>query len=87
MTKAQEMKWQREDDARTLARAQEIKTSPVRLKGAVKEAKIMVKKTETEAKAMRQVANKSKVKQVVRKKPVIQSNKKTPLTRATRKYK
>jgi len=84
---AQDKQWQREDDARTLARAEEIKNSPVRLKGAVKEANVMVQRVEKEAKAMKRVAAKP-VKPVPRKsKPVTRSNKKTPLTRSTRKRK
>lgn len=74
---AQDKQWQREDDARTLARAAEIKSSPVRLKGAVKEAKVIAKRSEDELKAMKQVAKRSK--------PVVRSNKKTPLTRAKKR--
>lgn len=73
---AQDKQWQREDDARTLARAEEIRLSPVRLKGAVKEAKVIAKRTEKQTLVMKAVANKSGLKTVVR------SNKQTPLTRA-----
>jgi len=76
---AQDKKWQREDDARTLANAEEIRSVPARLKGAVKEAKVMVKRDEKRAKAMKRVANKNK--------PVTRTNKKTPLTRATKNRK
>ncbi|RKZ35768.1 MAG: hypothetical protein DRQ49_18890 [Gammaproteobacteria bacterium] len=53
---AQDKQWQREADARTLANADEIKNSPARLKGAVKEAKIMAKQSEKEAQSMKRVA-------------------------------
>jgi hypothetical protein len=36
-----EEKWQREDDARTLARAEEIRSDKKRLRGAVSEATTM----------------------------------------------
>jgi len=78
---AQDKRWQREDDARTLVRAEEIKSSPVRMRAAVKEAKVIAKRTEKEAIAMKTVANKSGSK------PIMRSNNQTPLTRATKKRK
>jgi len=54
----QDLKWQREDDARTLARAQEIIADKKRHSGAVKEAKNMVKTEEKRAMAMKKVAAK-----------------------------
>jgi len=53
---AQDKQWQRESDAHTLAQAEEIKSSPGRMKGAIKEAKVMAKRTEQQAKAMNKVA-------------------------------
>jgi hypothetical protein len=53
---AQEKKWQAEEDARTLARAQEIANSPSRLKAAIREAKRLAADTEKQAKAARAVA-------------------------------
>ena len=49
---AQDRKWQRESDARTLAEAEQIKTTPSRLKGAVKEAGVMAKHSEKQTKAL-----------------------------------
>ena len=81
---AQDKKWQRESDAHTLAQAEEIKLSPSRMKGAVKEAKVMAKRTEIQVKAMKKVAGKAK--SVTRRsKPVTQTNKKTPLTTAKKR--
>lgn len=79
---AQNKKWEREDDARTLARAEEIRTDSRRLKGAVIEAKAMAKKTEKEAMAMKRVASKnSPAKTPVKKTPV----KKPPIKRNNKK--
>lgn len=76
---AMDKEWQRENDARTLAEAEVIKSTPARLKGAVTEAKKMAKKSEQDVKAMKRVASRSN--------PVVRVNKKTPLTRATKKRK
>lgn len=53
-----EARWQREDDARTLARAEEIKADKNRLAGATKEAGKMSKQLEKEAAAIKKVASK-----------------------------
>ena len=53
---AQEKQWQRESDARTLAEAEEIKTDKTRMGGAKKEAKVMAKRDEKRATAMKKVA-------------------------------
>ena len=66
----QEAKWQREDDARTLARAEEIRADKKRSAGAVKEAGVMAKRADREAAAIRKVAGKKKaVKKAVKKSP------------------
>jgi len=84
----QDRQWQRESDARTLAEAKIIETTPTRLKGATTEAKKMAKQSTQQAKAMTKVANRSKpVSRSKRSKPVTRSNKKTPLTRAAKKRK
>ena len=57
---AQEQKWQRESDARTLAEAETIKKTPGRLKGAKSEAKTMAKRAETDAKSLKKVAKTTK---------------------------
>ena len=51
-----EKKWQRESDAHTLAEAETIKSTPIRLKGAKTEAKKMAKAAETTAKSLSKVA-------------------------------
>jgi hypothetical protein len=54
--KSDENKWMREDDAMTLARAEEIKADKKRLRGAVSEAKKMARKRKTEAKNIEKIA-------------------------------
>lgn len=56
---AQDKKWQAQDDARTLAQANEVKSDTPRLKAAVKEAKIMVK---DEQKRLTSISKVAKVK-------------------------
>ena len=56
----EEKKWQWENDARTLAEAEEIKGSPSRLKGAKTAAKSMAKSQETTAKALKKIASGNK---------------------------
>lgn len=82
---AQDKQWEREDDARTLARAEEIRSSKARLSGAVKEAKVMVKKTEKEAKAMAKVATLSRTSPVKKGNAKVSSNTKTPLSLAKKR--
>jgi len=78
---AQDKKWMRESDARTLAEAERIRSTPARIKGAVKEAKVMAKEDEKRAMAMRKVA-----KAPARKAPAKSfSNKVTPRTLTKRK--
>jgi len=69
---AEDKQWQREDDARTLARAEEIIANKSRHTGAIKEAKKMVKDEEKRAAAMKKVASKKKVvkKRAVKKRAV-----------------
>ena len=68
---AQDKKWQREEDARTLARAQEIMDNKPRLNGAVREAKVMAKQDEKRIAAMKKIAKKKVTKKKpVRRKPV-----------------
>jgi hypothetical protein len=57
--KSDENKWMREDDAMTLARAEEIKADKKRLRGAVSEAKKMARKRKTEAKNIEKIARTS----------------------------
>jgi hypothetical protein len=54
--KSDENKWMREDDAMTLARAEEIKADKKRLRGAVSEAKKIARKRKTEAKNIEKIA-------------------------------
>lgn len=49
-------KWREESDANTLATAEDIKKDPVRLKGAEKQAVIMVKKQEKSLNSIKKVA-------------------------------
>ena len=86
---AQDKQWQRESDANTLAEAEEIKIDKGRLGGAKKEAKVMAKRDEKRANAMKKVAAGNTVPKkskppTKRAKPKIStnSNKKTPLTTA-----
>jgi len=53
---AQDKIWQAESDARTLAEATVIKTTPIRLTAAVKVAKTMAETAKKEAVAMRTIA-------------------------------
>jgi len=62
---AQDKKWQAQDDARTLAQANEIKSDPTRIRAAVKEAKVMVKEEQQRLTSISKVA---KVKVLQRKK-------------------
>ncbi len=55
-----EKKWQREDDARTLAQAEEIKADQSRLDGARSEAAEMAKEQDNRTKALRRVAGNAK---------------------------
>ena len=83
---AQDKKWMRESDARTLAEAERIRSTPARIKGAVKEAKVMVKEDEKRAMAMRKVAKAPARKAPARKAPAKSfSNKVTPRTLTKRK--
>ena len=79
---ASEKEWQKEMDANTLAEAEQIKSSPSRLKGAKQAAKRIVKEANSRAKAMQKVASPTP-----RKKggPIINSNTNTPLKNAKRK--
>ena len=54
---AQDKQWERESDARTLAEAETIRTTPGRLSGAKKEAKVMAKQDEKRANAMKKVVS------------------------------
>lgn len=74
---AQEKKWQRENDAHTLASAEEIRADKNRLSGAKKEAKVMVKETNKRAVAMKKVAG-TKSSSVAKKAPA----KKAPAKKA-----
>jgi len=88
---AQDKKWMRESDARTLAEAERIRSTPARIKGAVKEAKVMAKEDEKRAMAMRKVAKAPARKAPARKAPARKapaksfSNKVTPRTLTKRK--
>lgn len=62
---AQDKKWQAQDDARTLAQANEVKADTTRLKAAVKEAKVMVK---DEQKRLTSISKVAKVKVLQRNK-------------------
>lgn len=85
---AQDKKWQRENDAHTLAEAEAIKADKGRLSGAKKEAKIMVKETTKRQLAMKKVAS-GKVTSTVRKntaKPAARKPaSKKPATRSKKK--
>ncbi len=70
-----EARWQREDDARTLARAEEILGDKKRHKGAVKEAGIIASKRDKEIAAMKKVAAKKKKKVAPKKKAVVKKKK------------
>lgn len=52
----QEKEWQAQEDARTLARAEEIKNDSSRKKAAIKEARKIVKEKEKEVKAIKKIA-------------------------------
>ena len=68
---ADDRRWQREEDARTLARAEEIIANKRRHNAAVSEAKKMVKAEELRALAMKKVARKKKpIKKITKKKVV-----------------
>jgi hypothetical protein len=51
-------KWQEEEDARTLARAEEIKSDKERMKGASRGAKRMLEDVEASVKGLKKVARK-----------------------------
>jgi len=53
---AQEKEWQQQDDAHALARAEEIKKDPARVKGASIAAKKMYAEAQEKAAAMKKVA-------------------------------
>jgi hypothetical protein len=72
---AENKRWQRQDDARTLAMAQEIMSNKARHNGAVKEAKVMAREDEKRAKAMKQVASKKIKRKTVTKKRTTKSTK------------
>jgi hypothetical protein len=55
MSKSEE-DWQAEDDAHTIARAEEVKADPERLKRAQKAAKRIVEQEKARAKAMEKLA-------------------------------
>lgn len=55
---AEELKWQGRDDARTLARAEEIKKDKERLSNAQKEAKIILEEKAKELQGLSKVAGK-----------------------------
>lgn len=55
---AQDRKWGREDDARTLARAEEIKADQKRLRDAKREAVLIVKERERELTSIKKIAKK-----------------------------
>jgi len=69
---AQDKKWQAESDARALAEADVIRKTPVRLKAAVKEAKIMAADAKKKATAMGNIA---KIKRSTTKKAAKRSKK------------
>ena len=71
----QDRTWQRESDARTLAEADVIRTTPSRLKGAAKAAGKMAADKGKEVKALKKVAKKpvkkaAPIKKVAKKKAV-----------------
>ena len=53
----EDKKWERENDARTLAEAEVIKNDKTRYSGAKKEAKVISKMKQEEAKAMKKIAS------------------------------
>lgn len=59
MAKAERNRWQRENDAHTLAEAETIKADKARLKGAQKEAKNMVKQQEQRIQGLRAVSQRA----------------------------
>ena len=86
----QEKKWQREDDARTLGRAEEIKVDKKRLAGAKKEAKVMANADDKRLAALRKVAKGAAPKKVAPKraapkKAIVTSNTNTPRKTANKK--
>lgn len=56
---AQEKRWQQENDARTLAEAEQIKKDPARVKGAATAAQKMQKEHQQSANALKTIANKA----------------------------
>jgi len=71
----EQKKWQREDDARTLARAQEITDNKARHNGAIREAKIMAREDAKRVAAMKKVAAKKVVPKTAPKKRNTKSTK------------
>ena len=53
---AQDKKWQAEQDARTLAEAEVVKRTPIRMRAATKAAKGMAEEERKKAVGMRKVA-------------------------------
>jgi hypothetical protein len=53
---AMDKKWQAQSDARTLADAMTIKSTPARLKAAVKEAKVMAKEMKKESDSITKIS-------------------------------
>ncbi len=79
---AQEKKWRQEDDARSLARANEIMENKSRYKGAIDAAKRMAIEEEKKTKAMKKVAAR---KVTAKKKPKKKSTKKKTAKKKTKK--
>ncbi len=65
----QEKEWQGQDDARTLARAEEIKSDKKRLSNAIVQATKIAKTAEKEMKNIKKIANKSTPKKQTSKTP------------------
>lgn len=58
--KAEELDWRAEEDARTLARAEEVKLDKERYQNAVKAAQVLTEQDNKRANAMAKVAGKNK---------------------------
>jgi len=86
---AQDREWQRQSDARTLAEAKVIESTPTRLKGATSEAKKMAKQSQKDAAAMTKVANRGARRNTGKRSGgvSVMSNTSTPLSRANKKRK
>jgi hypothetical protein len=70
----QEKQWQAQDDAHALARAEEIKNDPGRVKMAAAAAKKMQQESQQRADAMKKVAQKAPVTKSVQKRVQSQSS-------------